>query len=102
MPIDWNPVRVLRVFIAVAVVAVSVTAAHAQTNGAPVSNTSCADVKPPIPSSQDTFSNVPIYLVQPGAPQHQSVCEATEALAEGMVDIALDDVWLSRRPILVC
>jgi hypothetical protein len=73
------------------VAAVSVTAAHAQTGDAPISNASCADVKPPAPNPQDAYGNVQLYLVPSGAPQHQSVCQATEALAAGMVALSLGD-----------
>jgi hypothetical protein len=90
MPIHWFSIR-LRALALLGVAAVNVTAAHAQTGDASVSNASCADVKPPVPNPQDTYGNVPLYLVAPGAPQHKSVCQATEALAAGMVDISLGD-----------
>jgi hypothetical protein len=84
-------IRVLRVLSVVAVATCGLSAACAQSGTASVSNTSCANVKPPLPDPQDAYDSVSLYLVAPGAPQHQSVCRATEALAEGMVVIAMDD-----------
>jgi hypothetical protein len=94
MPMTWFSVRGATRFWALALLGAavaSVTVAQAQTGDAPISNASCADVKPPVPNPQDTYGNVPLYLVAPGAPQHQSVCQATEALAAGMVDMSLGD-----------
>src|ERR1700722_1820912 len=94
MPMTWFSGRGQTRFWALALLGVavaSVTAAQAQTGDAPISNASCADVKPPVPNPQDVYGNVPLYLVAPGAPQHQSVCQATEALAAGMVDMSLGD-----------
>jgi hypothetical protein len=90
MTIIWFSVR-FRALALLGVAAVSVTAAHAQTGDVPISNASCADVKPPAPNPQDAYGNVQLYLVPSGAPQHQSVCQATEALAAGMVDMSLGD-----------
>lgn len=91
MPIDRPSLSVLRTFTILAVATVTLTAAHAQTDDAPISNASCADVKPPAVNPAEMIDNVPIYIIPPGAPQHRSVCEATEALTEGMVDISLGD-----------
>src|ERR1700733_13401122 len=94
MPMTWFSGRGQTRFWALALLGVavaSVTAAQAQTGDAPISNASCADVKPPVPNPQDVYGNVPLYLVAPGAPQHQSVCQATEALAAGMVVLSLGD-----------
>jgi hypothetical protein len=88
--IDWFPVAV-RVFALLAVTVLSVTAIHAQDDTPAVSNASCGDVQPPVPNPQNVYGDIPIYLVPSGAPQHQSVCQATEALAAGMVVISFDD-----------
>jgi hypothetical protein len=88
--IDWFPVAV-RVFALLAVTVLSVTAIHAQDDTPAVSNASCGDVQPPVPNPQNVYGDIPIYLVPSGAPQHQSVCQATEALAAGMVAISFDD-----------
>jgi hypothetical protein len=90
MTINRFSVR-FRALALVGVAVVSVTSAGAQNDNASVSNASCADVKPPVPTPQDSYGNVPLYLIPPGAPQHQSVCEATEALAAGMVAVSLGD-----------
>jgi hypothetical protein len=91
MLVDWKSVRVLRILIVTAVVPISATTVCAQDSSAPVSNASCIGVAPPAPSSQNTYPNVPVYFVQPGAPRQQSVCEAAEALAGGMIAIAMND-----------
>jgi hypothetical protein len=90
MTIHWFSVR-SRALVFLAVMVLSVTATQAQSDTASDSNASCGDVKPPIPNPADAYQGVQLYLVSPGAPQHQSVCQATEALAAGMVDIAFDD-----------
>jgi hypothetical protein len=90
MTINSFSVR-FRALTLLAVAAVSMTAAHAQTDDAPISNRACADVKPPVPYPQNVYTNIRLYLVPSGAPQHQSVCEATKALATGMVVISFDN-----------
>jgi hypothetical protein len=87
--IDWFPA--VRVFALLAATVLSVTATHAQNETPADSNASCGDVQPPVPSPENVYGDVPIYLVPSGAPQHQSVCQATEALAAGTVVISLDD-----------
>ena len=84
-------VRALRVFIILAVACISVTSAQAQTNDDDDSNsrTSCSDVKPPAVKPADMIDNVPLYIIPPGASGHHVRCRATEALAEGMVDVEL-------------
>jgi hypothetical protein len=52
---------------------------------------SCADVKPPALTPADSLAGVPIYIVPKGASGHRAICRATEALAEGMVDIEFRD-----------
>jgi hypothetical protein len=77
--IDWFPA--VRVFALLAATVLSVTATHAQNETPADSNASCGDVQPPVPSPENVYGDVPIYLGPSGAPQHQSVCQATEALA---------------------
>jgi hypothetical protein len=87
-------VRVLRIFTILAVAAISVTAAHAQTDNDDNdsnSRTSCADVKPPAVNPADMIDKVPIYLIASGTLEHRARCRATEALAEGMVDVELSE-----------
>jgi hypothetical protein len=94
MTVHWFSVRGkirIRVLALLGIAVVGVTSAYAQNDNASVSNTSCGDVKPPIPNPADVYQGVQLYLVSPGASQHQSVCQATEALAAGMLDIAFDD-----------
>jgi hypothetical protein len=88
--IDWFRVAV-RVFALLAAALLSVTATHAQDDTAADSNASCGDVQPPVPNPQNVYGDVPIFLVPSAAPQRQSVCQATEALAAGMVDVSLND-----------
>lgn len=50
---------------------------------------SCVDVKPPALDPANTLDGVPIYIIPEGASGHRAICRATEALAEGMVDLEL-------------
>jgi hypothetical protein len=81
----------IRVLALLGVAVVSVTSAYAQNDNASVSNSSCADVKPPVPNPQDPYGNVPLYLIPPGASGTEATCQATEALAAGMVVISFDN-----------
>jgi hypothetical protein len=72
------------------------TAAHAQGAYDSVPGTDCRDVKPPAANPADMIGNVPIYIIPSGGKGHQAICRATEALAEGMVDLEFgDDIILA-------
>jgi hypothetical protein len=88
MPIDWIPVRVFRVFVVVAVAASSVSAACAQSDQPSDLTSLCANVTPPAPNPVD---NVPAYMIPPGASGTEATCQATKALAAGMVAISFDN-----------
>jgi hypothetical protein len=85
-------VKALRTFAIVVLAATSVTAMQAQSDDdTSISRKSCADVKPPPANPADMIDKIPIYLIAPGVSGHRATCRATEALAEGMVDVELSE-----------
>lgn len=90
-------VKVLRISTVVVVAAISFTAVNAQTDNDKDNDndssfrTSCADVKPPAVKPADMIDGVPLYVIPAGASGHRAACRATEALAEGMVDVELGE-----------
>jgi hypothetical protein len=87
-------VRALRISTILAAAAISMTAAHAQIDNDDndsSSPTSCAGVKPPAVNPRDEIDNIPLYIIPPSASGHRAACRATEALAEGMVDVELGE-----------
>jgi hypothetical protein len=87
---------VFRIFTILAIAALTTIAARAQRDHDSVDRDSCADVKPPVINPAETIDNIPIYIIPSGAKGHRAICQATEALAEGMVDIEIgDDIVLA-------
>src|ERR1700749_2096452 len=69
--------------------AMAITAvAEAQDGNVGMNLTSCTDAKPPAVNPANTLAAVRLFIIPPGASGHRALCRATEALAEGMVDIA--------------
>lgn len=77
---------VLPVSTILAFAVLTTTAARAQSEHDSVS---CADVNPPALDPANTLEGVPIYIIPEDESGHSAICRATEALAEGMVDLEL-------------
>jgi hypothetical protein len=88
MRISVGSLQTLAIF---AFAVINVTAAQAQSDNPSMSNMSCAGVMPPAANVVDTISTVPIYEIPAGPPTHKTICQATEALAEGLVGVELGE-----------